>query len=151
MEETNGPLRIQTTFGKSLELGKLIQTKIPYKNALEKTTGNTFKKLESWHKSEKELVKLDAGSYVVNQFISTVHTSFASHFPLFLSPDVFWICITQGFASHVSNNSERLRHVFVSHDKKRKLLFDAMVSAKATQTTTGQVSSQISQQQFAPP
>jgi len=33
----------------------------------------------------------------------------------------FWICITQGFASHVSNNSERLRHVFVSHDKKKKI------------------------------
>src|SRR5262245_22062239 len=47
-----------------------------------------------------------------------VHTAFASHFPLILSPDDIWLCIAQGFAHHVNQNAELLRERFVRHQGK---------------------------------
>jgi hypothetical protein len=47
--------------------------------------------------------------------IETVHTAFAEHYPLALSPDDVWLCLVQGFAQHVEANAEALRSRFVRH------------------------------------
>lgn len=47
--------------------------------------------------------------------LSAMRTSFYQHFPLRLSPDAIWITLARGFALHVNEHSERLRHHFVAH------------------------------------
>ena len=56
-----------------------------------------------------------------NRFIATVHIAYSEHYPLVLTPDVIWMCIAQGFATHVNCNSEKLRHFFVQHEGKKEL------------------------------
>jgi len=48
--------------------------------------------------------------------IEAVHTAFAEHYPLVLSPDDVWLCLAQGFALHVEAHAEALRSRFVRHD-----------------------------------
>lgn len=55
-------------------------------------------------------------SYGMNQFVSAVEQSFASHYPLKLSPDSVWITIAQGFARHIRQHAEAVRKIFVSHE-----------------------------------
>lgn len=54
--------------------------------------------------------------------ITAMKMSFYDHFPLRLSPDVIWITLVRGFALHVNENAETLRHHFVSHSGKKELI-----------------------------
>lgn len=47
--------------------------------------------------------------------LRAVHTAYALHYPLALTPDMIWLLIAQGFAAHVGLNAERLRGKFVRH------------------------------------
>ena len=53
--------------------------------------------------------------------IETLHTAFATHRPVELSPDIIWLTLTQGLARHVNKNAEQLRHHFVQHEEKEVL------------------------------
>ncbi|MAX39938.1 MAG: hypothetical protein CME33_25625 [Gimesia sp.] len=53
--------------------------------------------------------------------ITAMKLSFYDHFPLRLSPDSIWITLARGFALHVNENAEALRHRFVSHSGKQDL------------------------------
>ena len=55
-------------------------------------------------------------------FAKAAHDAFYGHFPLTISPDDVWFCLAQGFANHVNLNAETLRHRFVKHDGKQKLV-----------------------------
>src|SRR5687767_11833147 len=57
----------------------------------------------------------------IHPFLGAVHCAFASHYPLVLSPDDIWLCIAQGFATHVELNAEALRDRFVRHQGKKAL------------------------------
>ena len=57
-----------------------------------------------------------------NAFVSAVHTAYSKHYPLVLSPDHIWMCITQGLSQHVNANPEKLRKMFVEHEGKKELL-----------------------------
>lgn len=57
----------------------------------------------------------------MNALLKTMHISFDQHYPLVLSPDDIWICITQGLACHVNENAESLREQFVQHKGKLTL------------------------------
>lgn len=52
--------------------------------------------------------------------------SFYDHVPLRLTPDAVWITLARGFALHVNENAEKLRHRFVSHTGKEKLTVTRM-------------------------
>lgn len=52
--------------------------------------------------------------------------SFYDHVPLRLTPDALWITLARGFALHVNENAEELRHKFVSHSGKEKLTVTRM-------------------------
>lgn len=54
--------------------------------------------------------------------INCVHTAYADHRPLVLSPDMLWLVIAQGFAVHVNNNAEKLRPKLVKFDGKKELI-----------------------------
>ncbi len=55
-------------------------------------------------------------------FVAAVHSAYAEHRPLVLSPDMFWLLVAQGFANHVNVNSEAMRHHFVQFDGKKKVI-----------------------------
>ena len=57
-----------------------------------------------------------------NKFVGAVHQAYEGHYPLVLSPDIIWQCVAQGFAVHVNQNAERLRHLFVKHKGKRDIV-----------------------------
>ena len=49
-----------------------------------------------------------------NSFVGAVHLAYSQHYPLVLSPDMLWQCVAQGFSTHVNQNAEKLRHMFVA-------------------------------------
>lgn len=56
-----------------------------------------------------------------NPLIEAANTAFYDHLPLVLTPDIIWHCISNGVAIHVNENAEKLRKIFVDHDKKKEL------------------------------
>jgi len=55
-------------------------------------------------------------------FAQAAHDAFYDHCPLTISPDDVWFCLAQGFAHHVNLNAEALRHRFVRHEGRLKLV-----------------------------
>lgn len=56
------------------------------------------------------------GNVRSHPLIAAMHGAFCGHYPLVLSPDIIWLTITQGVASHINENAEELRHQFVAHE-----------------------------------
>lgn len=54
-------------------------------------------------------------------FFDGMHRAYADHRPFVLTPDAVWLLICQGFSNHVNNNAEKLRHLFVDFEGKKKL------------------------------
>jgi hypothetical protein len=52
---------------------------------------------------------------------AATHLAFNDHRPLVLSPDMIWLAIVQGVATHINLNSETLRHKFVQYEGKEKI------------------------------
>lgn len=53
--------------------------------------------------------------------VAAIHDAFCDHRALVLSPDMFWLLITQGLARHINEQPEELRSRFVQHQGKAKL------------------------------
>jgi len=58
-------------------------------------------------------------------FMEVVIRAFDGHYPLIIRPDDLWLVLANGFASHVEENAETLRHNFVSHEGKKVLVVNA--------------------------
>jgi hypothetical protein len=56
--------------------------------------------------------------------LSAFRLAFYDHLPLRLSPDAIWITLARGFALHVNEHAEKLRHRFVAHSGKEKLIVE---------------------------
>ncbi|MFT6486429.1 MAG: hypothetical protein ACJAWN_003167, partial [Neolewinella sp.] len=54
-------------------------------------------------------------------FMEAMHTAYAKHYGMTISPDMIWLLISQGFALHINQNAEQLRGKFVDFDGKKKL------------------------------
>lgn len=61
-----------------------------------------------------------------HQLISAIHTAFAAHRPLALTPDSIWLVLAQGFSHHIRANAETFRGRLVRHEGKRTLRGDMM-------------------------
>jgi len=61
-------------------------------------------------------------SYGTKSFFRGACRAYAYHHPFVLSPDMIWLLIEQGFANHINNNSEAMRHLFVRHQGKADLV-----------------------------
>lgn len=57
----------------------------------------------------------------LHPFVEAAHNAYAKHRGLVISPDMIWLMIAQGFAKHVDENSDDLRHYFVDFDGKKVL------------------------------
>ncbi|MDA3853307.1 MAG: DUF4419 domain-containing protein, partial [Bacteroidales bacterium] len=85
-----------------------------------------------------------------HSFFNGMYQAYADHRPFVLSPDMIWLLISQGFARHLSANSESLRHHFVDFDGKLSLvleskqdLLDTGVHSKDWETIFPQFTAQI--------
>jgi Domain of unknown function (DUF4419) len=56
-----------------------------------------------------------------NPLIAAAHLAFAEHYPLRLTPDVIWLVILQGLATHINADPERYRSVLVAYEGKKTL------------------------------
>jgi hypothetical protein len=61
-------------------------------------------------------------SYGYHSFLNGMYQAYSDHRPFELSPDMIWLLISQGFAHHVNNNAEKLRHYFVDFEGKTTLV-----------------------------
>jgi hypothetical protein len=80
--------------------------------------GKSERRIEQIWESGADLVSAND----MNALAQAAHDAFYMHYPLVLSPDAVWFCLAQGFAQHVSLNAEALRHRFVRHEGKKKLV-----------------------------
>lgn len=78
------------------------------------------KRVEALYSSPRTLVRATD----THSLAEAASYAFYKHYPLVLSPDAVWFCLAQGFAHHVSLNAERLRHRFVKHEGKKKLVIE---------------------------
>jgi hypothetical protein len=76
--------------------------------------------LEAWACNHELVVEPGLGQ-PSHPVMEAVHTAFAEHYPLVLSPDDVWLCLAQGFALHVEANAQSLRSRFVGHEGKLTL------------------------------
>ena len=74
----------------------------------------------------------------VHPFLGAVHTAFAEHRPLVLSPDSVWLTILAGVTQHVRLNAERLRGRLVRHANKQTLKVSLNVSLREQPDAIGQ-------------
>lgn len=74
--------------------------------------------VEALYESTRELVIADDA----HPLAAAANAAFYEHRPLVLSPDAIWFCLGQGFAHHINLNAERLRHRFVRHQGKKRLV-----------------------------
>ncbi|MEI6409880.1 MAG: DUF4419 domain-containing protein [Bacteroidota bacterium] len=65
--------------------------------------------IEAAAKGSGELVN----TYSANAVAAAMVTAYAEHRPLVLSPDMIWLLILQGFASHIEADPEKMRPYFV--------------------------------------
>jgi hypothetical protein len=72
-------------------------------------------------------------------FMEAMHTAYAKHYGMTISPDMIWLLISQGFALHINQNAEQLRGKFVDFDGKKKLHVqrDGFVKGGATNDWPG--------------
>merc|ERR1719401_490989 len=54
-------------------------------------------------------------------FIAAATAAFASHYPLAIRPQHFWLMILQATAVHVEKNAEEVRAQWVEHEGKKEL------------------------------
>jgi Domain of unknown function (DUF4419) len=111
----------------------------PYKDIVQKKFITTYLAESAYNRSEGDLEKskkvavpkrrIESFSrtrlpMVVSQnngFFDAAYYAFSDHRPLIISPDMIWLVISQGFATHVNENSEKLRHHFVTFEGKKVL------------------------------
>ena len=57
--------------------------------------------------------------YGEHPFLTGILNSYIEHRPFVISPDIFWLLISQGFARHITQNAEELRSKMVNFDGRK--------------------------------
>ena len=60
-------------------------------------------------------------NYGDHSFLEGMLTAYKQDRPIVISPDIIWLLISQGFARHITNNSEKFRKDFVNFEGKKEL------------------------------
>jgi len=86
--------------------------KVTYDQAIRAYLGNGIESIGPCMNSS-EMIECE-----MHPFVYTLHLAFGGHKSLEISPDMIWLLICQGFAAHVDQKSDSLRHLFVSFESK---------------------------------
>ncbi|CAF1031714.1 unnamed protein product [Rotaria sordida] len=74
------------------------------------------------YKIQYTLTNGPASSYSQNAVLEAFLLAYNRHEDILLSPDDLWLMITINFSKYINLNSEQLRHIFVDHQDKKKLV-----------------------------
>jgi hypothetical protein len=88
---------------------------LPYHQAVADFLGSPIDSCSRYHGQLVETVPS-------HPLVGALHAAFATHRPICLSPDIIWLTLTQGVAHHINANAEQLRHHFVQHEGKLKIV-----------------------------
>ena len=71
----------------------------------------------SFETEDNNFAKTNYGAIEANRI------AYLSHFPIVISPNIFWLMILQGFSRYmeINDNSERLRNKFVKNKRKKDI------------------------------
>jgi len=100
------------------DLGTLERAEMPLSEVSPKTA------IEQLIQGKVEACSEYTGRVIASRFhpfIAALHSAFADHRPLILSPDMFWLLIAQGFALHVNQQPEKYGSQFVRQAEKSKI------------------------------
>jgi len=98
--------------------------KIRLTTSLRENLLNNIKKIKDEH---LQFVKCESGESQIflkcdtHPLIQAIHTAYAYHLPLVLTPDMIWYCIASSTAKYIRENSEDLRNKFVDFEGKKSL------------------------------
>lgn len=106
----------QTTFAVSPEV--TTETKLEKVDYVGKLRTALRRPIEATWLPRNPLVACDEDHALLSAF----RIAFYKHLPLRLSPDAIWITLTRGFALHVNEHAKQLRHRFVNHGGKERLV-----------------------------
>ncbi|CAF3874380.1 unnamed protein product [Rotaria sordida] len=96
---------------------------LPYdKIWLDKMNNGHDSKSENHYKIQYTLTNGPASSYSQNAVLKAFLLAYNRHEDIILSPDDLWLLITINFSKYVNSKSEQLRHIFVDHQDKKKLV-----------------------------
>lgn len=89
---------------------------------------STIDHISKFTNKQYEAASCNTPSIIENQycngFLQAIHSAYANHYPLILSPDDIWTAICIAFSTHVSLHAEELREHFVAHEGKLLLNSD---------------------------
>ncbi len=105
--------------GNSVKPSKTPLKTVSYEKALRHAIGND--PLEAYSRDTQSLLDPKLSGGYAHGFVAAVNAAYDRHYPLILSPDMIWLLIAQGFATHVRENAEGLRSKFIPHEGKAKL------------------------------
>ena len=57
-----------------------------------------------------------------NSFFHGMREAYANHRPVVLSPDIIWTLISQGFANHINNNSEKYKDLLIKSSAEKTIV-----------------------------
>jgi hypothetical protein len=93
-------------------------TEVSYKEAVERflstARSGRVRQIEACARYHGRLI----GGLPFHPVVAAAHRAFMDHRPLCMSPDIIWLLICQGVASHVQANAEELRGQIVEHQGK---------------------------------
>lgn len=115
---------VQLRFGEGIEASSAAYASVSY-NAMDDSLDKMYEDIPEKLKSKigLELAKL-RGAGFSHPFVEAIHTAYDKHYPLMLSPDMVWLCIEQGLANHINENSETLRKKFVDFEGKKLIMLE---------------------------
>ncbi|CAF4548926.1 unnamed protein product, partial [Rotaria sp. Silwood2] len=116
---------------KTIKINNLQPEKISYRNNsplpydkiwLDKMNNGSDSKSANHYKIQYTLTNGPASSYSQNAVLQAFLLAYNQHEDIILSPDDLWLLITIHFSKYVNSKSEQLRHIFVDHQDKKKLV-----------------------------
>ncbi|CAF3038734.1 unnamed protein product [Rotaria sp. Silwood2] len=116
---------------KTIKINNLQPEKTSYRNDsplpydkiwLDKMNNGSDSKSSNNYKIQYTLTNGPASSYSQNAVLQAFLLAYNRHEDIILSPDDLWLLITIHFSKYVNSKSEQLRHIFVDHQDKKKLV-----------------------------
>ena len=92
----------------------------PEKFLYQTPSSNVFKFLKADIEKNSQLPD-SLVTFGEHPFLTGIITAYKEHRPFTISPDIMWLLISQGFARHISNNSETFRKELVGFKDKKTL------------------------------
>jgi hypothetical protein len=108
------PLRREKIAAMERELTELKQRRSQLVMSLDARLQTTSPRIEACSRYHGHLV----ADVVFHPLMAALHRAFSDHRPISLSPDMIWLLIAQGVASHINAHAEKLRSRFVQHQDK---------------------------------